>query len=58
MLPDSPYSLLAQSLQAFADLFEDDLRLVDGAWTLRIIAKNDFSTSVIPCAGTLALIWV
>jgi CRP-like cAMP-binding protein len=42
MLSDSAHSLLAQNLQAFAGLSEDDLRLADGAWTLRTIAKNDF----------------
>ncbi|GAB3580698.1 Crp/Fnr family transcriptional regulator [Hymenobacter daeguensis] len=42
MLPDSPYALLNQRLQAFAGLSEEDLRLADGAWTLRRIAKNEF----------------
>ncbi|MBO2009671.1 Crp/Fnr family transcriptional regulator [Hymenobacter negativus] len=42
MLSASPYSLLSQSLQAFADLSEDDLQLADGCWTLRSIAKNEF----------------
>lgn len=42
MPPTSPYSLLAHSLQAFADLTDDDLRLAEGAWTLRSIAKNEF----------------
>lgn len=42
MLSDSPHALLDQRLQAFADLSEDDLRLAEGRWTLRNIAKNDF----------------
>jgi CRP-like cAMP-binding protein len=42
MLLDSAHSLLVQNLQAFAGLSEDDLRLADGVWTLRSIAKNDF----------------
>jgi CRP-like cAMP-binding protein len=42
MVPDAPYSLLNQNLQAFAGLSEEDLRLADGAWTLRSIAKNEF----------------
>jgi len=42
MLPDSPHTLLIQSLQAFAGLSEDDLRLAEGSWTLRGIAKNEF----------------
>jgi CRP-like cAMP-binding protein len=42
MLSNSPHLLLAQSLQAFADLSEEDLRLAEGFWTLRHIAKNEF----------------
>ena len=42
MLPDSAHALLAQQLQAFADLSAEDMRLADGAWTLRRIARNDF----------------
>ena len=42
MLSDLPHTLLNQRLQAFADLSEDDLRLAEGSWTLRRIAKNDF----------------
>jgi CRP-like cAMP-binding protein len=42
MLLASAHSLLAQNLQAFAGLSEEDLRLADGAWMLRSIAKNEF----------------
>ncbi len=42
MLPDATYSLLAQSLHAFADLSEADLRLADGYWTPRTISRNEF----------------
>ena len=37
----APHALLAQYLQAFADLSPADLRLADGAWTPRTIAKNE-----------------
>jgi CRP-like cAMP-binding protein len=45
MLPaptPTPEALLAQQLTAFADLSAADLRLAEGAWTHRVIAKNDF----------------
>lgn len=37
----APHALLAQSLQVFADLSPADMRLADGAWTHRAIAKNE-----------------
>jgi CRP-like cAMP-binding protein len=37
-----PRLLLAQQLQAFAGLSEDDLRLAEDHWTLRTIARNEF----------------
>jgi CRP-like cAMP-binding protein len=42
MPPHLPHTLLAQNLQTFAELSEADLRLADGCWTLRSIARNDF----------------
>jgi CRP-like cAMP-binding protein len=42
MLSASAHSLLAQNLQAFAGLSEDEVHLASEAWTLRSIAKNDF----------------
>jgi CRP-like cAMP-binding protein len=42
MLPAATHSLLAQNLQAFAGLSDDEVRLASGAWALRSLAKNDF----------------
>ncbi|GAB3637014.1 Crp/Fnr family transcriptional regulator [Hymenobacter arcticus] len=38
----APHAALAHSLQAFADLSAADLRLAEGCWTPRRIAKNEF----------------
>ena len=37
-----PRLLLAQQLQAFAHLSEEDLRLAEDHWTLRAIPRNEF----------------
>ena len=38
----SAEQLLAQHQQAFAGLSAEDLRLAEGGWTRRVIAKNEF----------------
>ncbi len=41
-LPLAPEALLAQQLAAFANLSAADVRLAEGLWTHRRIAKNEF----------------
>ena len=38
----APRALLTHSLQTFAGLSADDLRLAEGCWTTRAIAKSEF----------------
>lgn len=38
----TPHELLAEQLQAFAGLTQEDLRLAEGHWTRRTIARNEF----------------
>ncbi|WP_324671473.1 Crp/Fnr family transcriptional regulator [Hymenobacter sp. GOD-10R] len=41
-LKDSPRQLLAQQLQAFAHLSDEDLRLAEDHWQLRTIPRHEF----------------